>query len=94
MNMTLTKEQTQQLWQQDLEGYELIEEGDWVVDGKYQLITIVVKHVETGKYYEYYLSRSGSPFSDYYYSFEDEGAELHEVELVTKTITFNSWEKI
>ena len=94
MSIKLTKQQTRELWREDLEGYELIEEGDWEVDSKWQHVTQIVKEVATDKYYEYSVSRSGSPYSDYYYSFEDEGTELHEVEKVTKTIVRESWERV
>lgn len=92
--MKLTKEQTRDLWQEDLEGFETVDEGDWEVDYKYQHCTQIVKEVATGKHFEYSVSRSGSPYSDYYYSFEDSGAELFEVEKVTKTVVRESWERV
>ena len=49
--------------------WEIVEEGKWVQDYKYQHKESVVKHVPTGKYYQYEISRSGSPFTDWYYSY-------------------------
>ena len=51
----------------------------------------VVKSNTTGKFYLYTLSRSGSPYSDYYFSYEDGGTELQEVELQEKTIVVKEW---
>ncbi len=91
----LTKEQTRELtYGGDVPDFELVEEGDWSVDHKYQHQTNIARQVSTNKFYEYSISRSGSPFSDYYYSYEDEGAELIEVQKVTKTIVTEVWEKV
>lgn len=49
--------------------YEVYEKGDWVVDYKYQLRSISV--IIEGKYYDFNESRSGSPFSSYYYIVSD-----------------------
>ena len=51
---------------------------------------------ESGKYYKYELSRSGSYYSDYYYKHmeDDEGVELSEVKPVEKTIVVKSWEYV
>jgi hypothetical protein len=51
---------------EDNEKLEVIEEGGWIVDYKWQYCTIIVKY--EGKYYEITQSRSGSPFTDYEYS--------------------------
>lgn len=90
----LSKEETRSLWREELDGYELINEGDWEVDHKWQHITQIVKHLESGKYYSFTLSRSGSPYSDYYYSYEDDGSELLEVKKVTKTVVTETWEVV
>lgn len=76
--------------------WEVIEDGDWVQDYKYQIRTSVVLHVPTGKYYQYEMSRSGSPFTDWYYSYEDGGElpELFEVVKATRTITEEYWKGV
>jgi len=50
-------------------GYEVVEEGDWIDDGKYQYRNFDVKIAD--KYYSFSDSRSGSYYSDWYYSIQD-----------------------
>ena len=71
--------------------WEIVEEGDWTQDYKYQIQENVVKHIPTGKFYQYEISRSGSPFTDWYYSYEDELPELYEVEKKSRTIVQEYW---
>ena len=49
--------------------YTLYEEEEWVDEGKYQHSCLYVE-IE-GKYYGFSQSRSGSYYSDYYYSIDD-----------------------
>ena len=61
-------------------------------DYKYQHKESVVKHVPTGKYYQYESSRSGSPFTDWYYYYEDgDFPNLTEVEKKECVITETYW---
>ena len=72
--------------------WEVVEEGEWTQDYKYQHKKSVVKHVPTGKYYSYGISRSGSPFTDWYYSYEDgDFPDLTEVEKKERVITETYW---
>lgn len=72
--------------------WEVVEEGEWVQDYKYQNKESVVKHIPTGKFYCYGISRSGSPFTDWYYSYEDGNyPELVEVEKKERVITESYW---
>ena len=72
--------------------WEVVEEGEWTQDYKYQHKESVVKHVPTGKYYQYEISRSGSPFTDWYYSYEDgDFPDLTEVEKKERVITETYW---
>lgn len=87
----LSQEDFRSLCYEDLEDYEIVEEGDWEVDYKWQHCENIVKHFPTGKFYSYTVSRSGSPYSDYYYSYEDGGVELTEVRLVEKVVTTKEW---
>ena len=76
--------------------WTMIEEGDWISSGKWEYQTCVVMNNESGKYYKYELSRSGSYYSDYYYKHmeDDKGVELSEVKPVEKTIVVKSWEYV
>lgn len=97
MKLELTREQTRYLWREEgCDELDLVlhEEGDWSVDNKYQHMTNIYFQESTGKYFELTVSRSGSPFTDWYYSFEDQGEDLNEVKLVERTTVVKSWESV
>lgn len=87
----LTQEELKALVREELDEYEPVEDSDWEVDYKWQHMECIVKSNTTGKFYSYPLSRSGSPYSDYHYSYEDGGTELQEVELREKTVIVKEW---
>ena len=70
---------------------KIIEEGDWIDDGKYSFQEIVFSMDD--KFYEISNSRSGSYFSDYYYDWEEwddevEVSEVRKIEVIkTKWIS-------
>lgn len=64
-------------------GFELIVDGDWVSEGKYDLKESIYKNLETGKFYVSCSSRSGSYFSDYEYEGPEELVEVTPVETTT-----------
>ena len=91
----LTKAEFRELAREEaLDDFEQVESSDWEVDYKWQHCEVIVKQLSTGKFFSYPLSRSGSPYSDYYYSWEDGGVELTEVQKVTKTIVTEEWEAV
>ena len=93
----LDRHQLRDLWREEgSDELDLVlhEEGDWDVDTKYQFITNIYFQESTGKYFSVTISRSGSPFTDWYYSFEDSGDKLVEVKLVDKVTVVKSWEPI
>ena len=65
----------------DVKSFEIIEEGDWVQNGKYQDREIIFKDVSNNKFYALYSTRSGSPFTDWYYSSNDWSDEVEVVEV-------------
>lgn len=88
----LTQEQFRDLVHEGvLNDFEQVESSDWEVDYKWQHCEVIVKQLSTGKFFSYPLSRSGSPYSDYYYSCEDGGVELTEVQKVKKVIETEEW---
>ena len=91
--ITLTDAQVRALWREDggVLGLELHEGGDWEDGGKYQYITNIYFQESTGKYFELSISRSGSHFTDWYYSFEDSGEVLNEVKLIERVEVVKSW---
>lgn len=66
----LTGQQVKEIWEEESEEFEKIYEGYMVSDGKYERCLIVFKDT-TGVTYAVRISRSGSPFTDWYYDFED-----------------------
>ena len=87
----LTQEQFRNIVYEDLEDFEEVESSDWEVDCKWQHCEVIVKQFSTGKFFSYTLSRSGSPYSDYYYSYEDGGVTLTEIQKVKKVIETEEW---
>lgn len=49
----------------DIEEVDVIEDGDWTQEGKYQYSQSIVKFKDT--FIQISMSRSGSPFTDWYY---------------------------
>jgi imidazoleglycerol phosphate dehydratase HisB len=95
--MELTRDQVKYLWREEgSDELDLVlhEEGDWDVDTKYQYMTNIYFQESTGKYFSLTVSRSGSPFSDYHYSFEDSGETLVEVKLVEEVKVVKSWQEV
>lgn len=90
----LNQEEAQALCYDDSEDFEFVEGGNWVQERKCQFRTCIYKHIPTGKYYSTVWSRSGSYHTDWYYSWEDEGAELVEVEKREKVITIVEWVEV
>lgn len=77
------------------EGYEsieVIEEGEWVDDGKSSYASFIFKFEE--KFYCYTAGRSGSYHTEYYFDWEWDNSdqELPEVKQVEKTVTV--WERV
>lgn len=64
--------------------YKTVEEGDFEQEGKYQSAELIFTDGE--KHYRSYVSRSGSPFTDWEY--DDYGdADVDEVEKREVTVT-------
>lgn len=59
---------------------KLLEKGEWIDDGKYSIRMVIFTC--DGKNYMFYVSRSGSYFTEYNYDFD---TEAHEVEKVAVT---------
>jgi hypothetical protein len=68
--------------EETVEGFELIETGEWEDDGKYQYQSIIFK--KDGKFYCNSIQRSGSYFTDYDYEYFTDCNEVQKVEVTTK----------
>lgn len=84
------------LFMEDYSGddYKIIHEDPWISSCKHQYQLLIFKHKE--KTYRFKMTRSGSPFTDYHYGWEDwyddEEIECPEVHQVARTITV--WEAV
>lgn len=84
----LTAQETKEACWGDSEKYELIDEGEWLQDGKYQRCSFILGY--EGKCYSLSTHRSGSPFTDWYYEWED-ASEFTAYEVEQKEITITKW---
>lgn len=73
---------------------ENVHEGEFEQDGKMQSQEVIFRERATGKFYQYWGSRSGSPFTDWYYSIEDEPNEIELVEVAKATKTIEYWKAV
>ena len=74
-------------WVDYLPSFEVVEKGDWVVEHKYEICDIYVKHKHTEDYFCIRLCRSGSYFSDYNYN----DAEFSKVKPLYETKVVRTW---
>jgi hypothetical protein len=56
---------------EDTELFQLVHEGEFEVEGKWQHQQIIFREVGKEQLYGVTVSRSGSPYSDYYYQMDD-----------------------
>lgn len=72
-----------------LDGWEVVEDGEWVQEGKYQHIDRVIKHTESGRCFGVSAGRSGSYHTDWYFQYHN---DIYEVVQATRTVTETYWE--
>lgn len=66
--------------------WELVDGDEWVSEGKYEHRNPIIKNLETGKFYQALLTRTGSYYSDYDYQYHDELVEVKQ-----KQVTVTTW---
>lgn len=94
MNKAFKKEDIRAaIWQDTDENSPLVLEhaGQWIDKGKYQYQENILKETVTGKFYRYLLSKSGSYFTDYIYSFEWAEDEIKLTEVYKSTKIVEVW---
>lgn len=69
------------------EEFSVIEDGDWINEGKYELRQCIVKHTPSDTYWEICSDRSGSYYTDWYYG----RAEITQVEPKEETVVITKW---
>jgi hypothetical protein len=74
------------------EDLEIVEDGEWEVEHKYQTSYSILHEVSTDKYYYLDRMRYGNYYEGYEESFDNNW--LPEVKKVTKQITVTKWEQI
>ena len=73
--------------------FELVEQGDWIQDYKYQWRENILKRVSDDTFWVYDEGRTGSPFTEYYYNDQDdEFLDLYQVE--KKEVVTTEWVRI
>ena len=86
--MEITPSVAREIVTGDSDLYNIIDDGEWISDGKYENKKVIFKDRITGRTYALYVNRSGSPFTEWYYSWEYEDMfacpEVEEVEVVIK----------
>lgn len=84
--MILTAQQAKETIFEDSDDFIQVDAGDWVENGKYAYRDCIFKHED--RFYELSVSRSGSPFTDWHYCWEDEDTfdctEVKQVEVIRK----------
>ena len=75
----------------DMWGWEYEEEGNFEQDGKYQHTSHIIKHIASGRCFEVYESRSGCPFTEWYYTYDSDPVEVKKVK---KVVTVEQWEAV
>jgi hypothetical protein len=63
------KTELYELFEEEDESIEIVEDGEWTENGKYSYKDTIVKYQDT--YYQISESRSGSYFTDYHYNDPD-----------------------
>lgn len=73
-------------------GFEIIEEGEWRQDHKCQFKDWIFEH--EGKFYQLTESRSGSPFTDWYYDSDDWPKEVEVPEVKPVEVITTQWRRV
>jgi hypothetical protein len=72
---------------------KIIEESEWTQDHKYQYMYKIIE--VGGKFYSVDFDRSGSPFTDWYYGFQESGHKSFEcLEAEKVEVTTYEWRTV
>ncbi|KQV99978.1 hypothetical protein [Rhizobacter sp. Root1221] len=89
--MSITAEQIVELFDEDHEDLEEIEEGEWTCeykDNEYR--SDIMKHLPTDTFWRIDLGRSGSYYTEFFY----EDTEATQVRPVEKVVTTTEWKVV
>jgi len=82
--MKLTEEQAQKILWEDSEEFDTVEVGDFVADYKTENAEVIFKPKGTDDHYVLYVSREGSPFTDWHYGYHLDCQAVEQVEVTVK----------
>lgn len=70
--------------------------GEWVADSKYQTkeLIFVDRSTDPAKFYRYAISRTGSPFAEWSYSWEWADDQIELTQVIEKEVFTTVWEAI
>jgi hypothetical protein len=89
MELKFTEKELKDIMWSDSD-HELVYEGDWEDQGKYQISEVVFRHAEDGKFYMFAPVRTGNHYSGYELEFWD--TDVWEVE--QKEIVVTKWVEV
>jgi len=81
--MQLTESEAAEILTDDSDKYTVIEIGEWQDQGKWSNLSVIFREGD-GPYYELWVSRTGSYFTDYDFEFFLDCTEVKQVETITK----------
>lgn len=76
-----------ELYEEEDDSIEIMESGEWISEGKYDLRSTIIRQYET--YYNIVEMRTGSYWTDYHY----DDPHITVVKPITETITVTKWVK-
>lgn len=90
----ITSQQAQDIFWEDSEEFETVNEPAWKDDGKYSFAKVIFTSRQSrDKYYQLSVRRSGSYHTDYYYEWDDVD-EFKCDEVVPKERLVITWVKV
>jgi len=83
------KELKELVREEETDNLRIVEDGDYISDGKYERSTVIFTNGYS--HFRLDLHRSGSPFTDWYYSWEDWGEEVECPEVEKQEVVKVVW---
>lgn len=83
ITVSLSEEDVENLWDavgNESDGYRTVEILPWNDQGKYQFQPVIIEHLDSGGFYQFNVSRSGSYFTDYEYNLPTTAYKVKKIE--------------
>lgn len=75
--MKITEDQAAEIGNECSDEFEHVETTEWEDGGKYSYCNVIFKH--DGKFYSMTIYRSGSYYSEYYFTYDTECPEVEKI---------------